>query len=318
MATLVVTGAQRPVAANLAVVLSSAFDVIAVSDPAHHSANPAQGHLQLQNCQVVQTTNAAQLSHVIRDLAPDAVLHCGVLSEGAWRPLRMDPNTDSAVICAAAQAACHVEAHFTMLSTDAIFDRPSIFHAESSAAQSRLAPMIRSLETAALEWGGLVVRTHALAWGTGHGSSTLGDDLYSTVSGGGRLGILPGHYATPVLADELAGGWLRAFERRLRGVLHLGGTERVSQLRFARRLAAQIGADRGSDELFLLPTGVTSTPNKPLHGETSLCSRQARDLLGWRPAFLADTIGALAAQRHTGRWEALGRPSDVAVPARAA
>jgi dTDP-4-dehydrorhamnose reductase len=259
------------------------------------------------------------LSDLILGISPDAVIHCDGLSEGAWAPLTIDASNDAARICSAAQAACRVEAHFTYISTDAIFDRPRFFHSESSCDQSADAPLIRSLESAALEWGGLVLRTHALAWesSVSGDSPSLSEQIQTSLTKQTALAINPARYATPVLVDELAEGWLRSYERKLRGVLHVAGAERVGQLRFAKLLAAELNNTELNDTTRLEDFFALPAESKSDRRETSLCSRQARDLLGWRPSYLADTIKAFAAQR-TGRWDAMGRPVDATRTARAA
>ncbi|MDA7978771.1 MAG: sugar nucleotide-binding protein [Pirellulales bacterium] len=301
MATLLITGAQRPVAANLAVVLSSAFDVVAVCDALPPRRQAKTTLPRLQGCQVTLAANAQDAADLIHGIGPQAVIHCGGLSASAWEATEFNANSDSAFICSAAQAACHVEAHFTLISTDAVFDRPHLFHKEGSRAESTDAPWIHSLESAALEWGGLVLRTHALAW-SATPSATLSERLYESLHHRTALSVNPAAYATPVLVDDLAEGWLRAFDRQLRGVLHLAGSERVGQLRFVRSLATELDQAESLEELLAYPNFAATH-----HRETSLCSRRACDLVGWRPLLFGDALRQFASQCHDGRWDALGR-----------
>ncbi len=299
MATILITGAEHPVAANLAVVLARAFDVVAVEDrraSAQQAAKTLMG--PLAGCQNSQSASTAELVDLIHGIGPDAVIHCGSLCGDAWSPMHFDADLESAEICSLAQATCHVDGHFSLISSDAIFDRPRLFHNEQSTSLSKQGLWMRGLESAALEWGGLVLRSHPLAWGGG--SNTFSWQFHNAVMEQRSIAINPACHATPVLVDEFAEGWVRAFDRRLRGLLHLGGMERVGQLGFARRLALSLNEPVTLEHLFEL------SYDHPQQKETSLCSRQARDLLGWHPSTLGDTISEFAGQRHSSRWEALG------------
>lgn len=307
MATLVITGAQRPVAANLAVVFSRVFDVVAICDSAHDK--PAR----LAGCQLTDAADSTELADLIHGIGPQAVIHCNPLSEGSWTPADVDPNRDAATICAVAQAACHVQAHFTFVSTDAIFGPSRVFHKECCDSRSASAALVSSVEAAATEWGGLVLRTNALAWGTGRGEPSFADRLERALADRKPLAVSQSRYATPVLVDDLAEGWLRAYDMRLRGTLHIGGAERVSQLRFARSLANELDLSANLKAL-----RSTSAASKNQKSETSLCSRQAQKLLGWQPAFLPDTVREFVQQKDNGRWEALGRSVPTSTTAKAA
>ncbi len=311
MATVLITGAQRPIGANLAVTLATAFDVVAVFEdgPAPRSgrnkgkSQPNSALRSLPGCQAVRVANAAETSDLIHGVEPQAVICCNSISHSAWSQSRIDPNRESVAICALAQAACRVEAHFTLVSSDAIFDRPQVFHAEDSPARSADAMWMQSLESAATEWGGLVLRTHPLAWGFG-GESSFCEHMETSLANRTAFAVSPARYATPVLVDDFAEGWVRAYDAGLRGTLHLGGAERVSQLRLARMLANEMDESAALKKLIAL----TAPSGEPR--ETSLCSRAARKLLGWQPSSLADTVQEFVAQKTNGRWDALGRTAS--------
>ena len=85
----------------------------------------------------------------LRDAAPQWIIHCGPLARSSWdtSPLTGEQAADLAALATAAREA---DCRLTVLSTDAVFTGPRLFHAEDSPlrADGTFVQTVRALETA--------------------------------------------------------------------------------------------------------------------------------------------------------------------------
>ena len=235
MERLLVTGIDRPVGIDLALVLAEHCDVLGV-----------------YRDQVIETSDlrtacwnaagGASLAELTRDWRPQWILHCGPLATANWDPV---PTADDAAreveaIAQLTALAAAQSARLTVLSSDAVFAGPRMFHDESSevTATSRWAATVRALEQQLTVRDTLVVRTHAYGWSPVSERAGFAERIWRGLSAGALAGVDGRRHATPILATDLAELLWRAHEVRLSGLCHLAGAERTSPYHFAYVLAA--------------------------------------------------------------------------------
>ncbi|MBI3461836.1 MAG: sugar nucleotide-binding protein [Planctomycetes bacterium] len=265
MDRLLITNVNGFLGAGLAAALVDQFEVLGLGDQA-----PADAR-----CRVVGPVAAdSDLPAMVHESAPQWVIHCGSVARSSWD---WGPSTaahDEADKLASLAAAA---GRLTVLSTDAVFTGPRLFHAEQSPVRDGdpLVGLVRDLETAALEAGALVVRTHAYGW-----SATASDDgfaqrAWNALEQGQPLRLSADRHASPIFVDDLAELLLRAYRRNLRGLYHIAGGERTSQHQFAVELAVACGFDPAR----IVPLRRESEGGTWTREETSLDSRRARRAL---------------------------------------
>lgn len=297
--TLVV-GIETVVGANLAAKLADDQVVVGVTD--------ANG-ISIEGVELVQVAHDADaIEQCLVDHAPDEVIYCGPEACSAWDPHSGASLSESSVETAAVWAAAAKEAAagFTMISSDAVFTGPWMFHDEESLAlcQSPEASLIRETEKRVAQAcpSALIVRTNAFGW------SPLGErgwleSLISDIENHQVLGCDFISHATPILATDLAGILCRAWDERLAGVYHIAGAERISPLQFAQRLADHFElpwlALRNEEET------LTERPSGFGAGETSLQTKTIRKALCVAMPMLSEGLGRLRAQQVDGFQERL-------------
>jgi dTDP-4-dehydrorhamnose reductase len=199
------------------------------------------------------------------------------------------------------RAARELGATLTLISSDAVFSGPWMFHGETSTAfcESASARTLRALESATIDEcpQALVVRTHAYGW------SPVADGLGWIE---GILGALesdrPGVFdciphATPILAADLADLLDRAWQANLIGLYHIGGAERTNPHRFVQNLAGVFDLTPPRATLLAPPESVQ---NGFAQGESSLHTRSVCRALGVSMPILIEGLKRLRDQRDDG------------------
>jgi len=300
---ILVAGVNTVVGANLAEGLSNQHSVVGVSFKAA---------VKLPSCTVESETprKTAAILSLIERVQPSRIILCGPGAESSWdesqRPQPADVSVTKAWIDAAAEAKCHV----TVISSDAVFTGPWMFHAENShsVCPSTEASLIRQVEehAAATSADTLIVRTHAIGWQTGSNGGWL-ESLLSDLERGSIGPVDFARHGTPMLATDLAAVLKRSWESGLVGIHHVGGAERVSPREFAMRMAAH----------FRLATPATPIAGSLVDrtvgfgcGETSLQTRKIRRALGISLPLLEESMEKLYQQHLNGyRARLSGRTS---------
>ncbi len=204
-------------------------------------------------------------------------------------------------------ASQRAEARLTVLSTDAVFAGPRMFHDEHSSALSKhpLARAAVAMERALEGSGALVVRTHAYGWSPREDELSFAERVWLSLTEGLPCTIDPHAYAAPILAADLARLLWLAYERGLSGLYHIAGAERTSACRFAGELASLAGLPLpGGHAQAAMPV---PSESKNLR-ETSLNTRCAqRDLASPMPMLRQGLAGLLAQIRDGARERLQGR-----------
>lgn len=196
--------------------------------------------------------NVRSLHEVVRDAAPQLVIHSGPFSVAGWDVgglgLPSLPNQiggagelDLAVQLA---AACReVRAKLVVVVTDGMFAGPHMFHNENARpnAAGPFARTAAAIERKLAGSGALVVRSHVYGWCPGAFGMNYAERMFHELTGELPCPVDAVRHATPILATDLAERLYEAYRLGLAGLMHITGAERTSPYRFAAELAAALG-----------------------------------------------------------------------------
>ena len=291
MKTFLIVGSESVVGANLAASWCGQTRVVGLS---------VGSNISLPGCERVtlERGNADAIHQCLQQTRATHVIFCGSAARSFWEPAGKGFENSDAVLWAAVTA--QEKRHFTLISSDAVFTGPWMFHDEESAAicPSSEATELRQVETRVREASdkSLIVRTNAFGWSTS-GSKGWLETLLSRMEDNQPLELDPICHATPILASDLADYLDPALDDELAGVFHIAGAERVSPHQFARQLASafEFGspATRTIRELAARPTGFG-------RGETSLQTRRFRSEYDCAMPLLNEGLTRLVEQNRSG------------------
>jgi dTDP-4-dehydrorhamnose reductase len=293
--TILVVGVESVVGANLAAHLADRYSIIGLC---------AADDVRIEGCDVERLVDdeARDTSRWLRSARPDWLVYCGPESSSAWNGQAARQLTEGSAGAAGAWAAAAHAAQcpFTMISSDAVFTGPWMFHDEESLAVCRTpeAARIREAEKSVREQcpAALIVRTNAFGWSVDGDHGWIESQLAAIES---RRGLETDciRHATPLLATDLADILERARQEQLSGTYHVAGAERVSPTQFAQRLADQFDLPwlsvRREQSLLERPEGFGA-------GETSLQTKKVRKALCVAMPMLSEGLGRLQAQQING------------------
>lgn len=302
MDTILVVGIETVVGANLAAHFADKFPVTGLS-----LSRP----ITIEGCEtaVCSSDAAAEADHWLSSINPDVVVHCGPESRSAWEPCVGEFLSEQAHAKAGAwaSAARRHGSGFTLLSSDAVFTGPWMFHDETSTSfcDSREAALVRASEQRVQENcpAALIVRTNAFGWSPTGETDGWVESILGSIEAQRIVDCDWVRHATPLLASDLADILERAWQEQLDGVHHVAGAERVNPLQFAQRLADQ----------FELPW-LAVRRDKPLTerasgfgaGETSLQTKKVRKALCVAMPMLSEGLARLRAQQVNGFRDRFG------------
>ncbi len=294
MDTAIIVGIDTLVGANIAATLADRFQVIGISP---------RSAITIEGCRTVVDSGgtARTLANQWAAEEPAWIIYCG-LSNSSWDDQPSRPLTKVAHTAVEwARTAEKLNTRFTLISTDAVFTGPWIFHREDcdTFCDSSEATIVREAESRCVQacQQTLVVRTNAFGWspeGTGEGFI---ERTLSALETGSADHFDSVRHATPMLASDLAEVIVQAYHDQLSGVCHISGGERINPSQFASRLAAQFEVPAP------LPRVVGILSDRPIGfgcGETSLLSGKARSALGFTPPLLEESLQRLADQSENG------------------
>lgn len=240
MDKLLVAGIDTVLGANLAAWLANRYHVVGLS-----FSEP----IQIAGCETAacQADSAEAAHRWIASERPQWVVHCGPAARSTWS-LPVGPALRPDAVQATgywARAANECGCEFTLISSDAVFTGPWMFHRENGACYCDSAParIIRMIEREAADNcpNTLLIRTNVFGWAPTSATSGLVETILDSLQNGRSLSLDCMRHATPILATDFAEVLDRAYEQKLHGVYHLAGGERVNPFRFACLMADQFG-----------------------------------------------------------------------------
>lgn len=308
METLLVAGVDSIVGANLAATLADRYRVVglalATSEP-----------VTIAGCEIALclSEDAETLRQQIAGIRPEHIVYCGPAAHSCWND-RGPALTNAAVQAAAnwAKAASDAGCRLTVISSDAVFTGPWMFHKENSESfcPSPQAAIVRNLEQRVLDAcpQALVVRTNAYGWSV-EGShlgwiERLLSDLEADVAG--PIDYI--RHGTPIHASDLAEILARAWGESLTGLYHIAGAERVNPSQFAAQLADEFDLPA---PIRVRGESLTERPAGFGCGETSLHTKQIRMALCVAMPTVAEGLRRLREQTENGYCDRLQRRETV-------
>lgn len=293
MDKILVAGVNTVVGANLAEALSGQHSVVGVSFG-------SKVHLPTCSTESETPRKSAAVLEMLQRLQPSRMILCGAGAESSWnesqRPQSADVSLSKVWIDAAHQVGCRL----TLISSDAIFTGPWMFHAENShsicpSGESKHLQQIEQYATAKSA-DALIVRTHAIGWQAGSQHGWL-ETLLTELERGTIGSVDFARHGTPMLASDLADILQKSWESGLVGTHHIAGAERISPREFAMRMAGH----------FRLPAPATPIAGSLVDrstgfgcGETSLQTRKIRRALGIPLPLLDESLDRLYQQHLSG------------------
>ena len=293
MDKVLIAGIETVVGGNLAAGLASRALVTGMSlgEPVHIAGI---------NIEARVASNSDAIRQMIDRVRPDRVILCGNAARSGWENNVLPGAGDLLQVTAWSEAARQSGAQLTLISSDAIFTGPWMFHAENSQSlcPSTPAQTLRDIEASVqVECpDALIVRTHAFGWQPGEKSGWV-ESLLTKLERGFDTELDCTRYASPILASDLTEIIAKAWTTGLSGIYHVTGAERVNPVQFASRLAQQfhlpIPLSLASESLIGRPSGFGC-------GETSLQTRKIRRALGTSMPMLNEGIQRLFQQHADG------------------
>jgi dTDP-4-dehydrorhamnose reductase len=304
---LVILGVDGVLGANLALALSDRFAVLGL----HQDRD-----IRLDGCQTAPWNRAdrAALERQIRQHAPHWAIYCGPLACSSWDAPEQVPESreEAETVSLLASVCAEFGSRLTVLSTDAVFAGPRLFHAEEDPAFSRrpFARAARQAEQTLRDTGALLVRTCAYGWSPSGAEPGFAQGVWQSLREGACLALDSHRHATPILATDLAELLWLAYRRGLRGLYHIAGAERTSAYRFGGELAAAFGLTS-----CVTPAcgGLLQAPDPDPLQETALATRRARSELGRPMPMLRDGLDRFAEQAVNGFRARLRPPAPPVV-----
>lgn len=297
MHKLLITGVEETLGANLATALAERTDIVGL-----HSGQRA---VQLPNVNtlVCDLADPQALHAAVLEIAPSAVIHCGRCAQASWDvvaddKMALQAEQEVAIVRSLADATIRLRSKLTVISTDAVFTGPRLFHEENetAGAASGFADAARAMEDALAATPTLIVRTCAYGWNPFGHASSFAERLWDELASARALALDAQSHATPILATDLAELLWVAAHRGLEGLYHITGAERTSQLRFAAELAALAGFD--APIVAAPPVESHAEQLTPARAETSLNTRRARRLLKSAMPLLSEGLERFVAQKR--------------------
>ena len=196
--------------------------------------------------------NASAVEALISHFKPDAVIHTA--SVGSVEEAERNPEGVARVnvegTAHVARACAKTGAFLIHISSNAVFDGENPPYSEESplAAANRYGRIKIESERRVQESGaaGLILRPILMyGWPFPDGRENAVTRWLSLLESGKPVEAANDLFSMPLASVKTAEAIWRALERRLTGVLHVAGAERVSLFDFARETARTFGFDEG-------------------------------------------------------------------------
>lgn len=291
METILICGVDTDAGMHLARKLSDNHRILALTD------DGSQGRINCDRRRLSrQTAESARL--LLQADRVDRVVFCGEAARSCWSAADI-ACSDTPQVRLWSSACGELGIRLAFVSSDAVFTGPWMFHAEDDECycSSTRACSIREQEQIVTELcpGSLVIRTHVIGWNDSHLMQRFVSENQSQNTPLDRTA-----HATPMYAELFAELACRLLATDARGIIHLGGAERISPRQWVSQVAEQLG--------FPLPISTSTVAlEEPLTGfgrsECCLQSNAARRILQTGMPTMMDSIDRIREDWTSGRVE---------------
>ena len=240
-------------------------------------------------------TVLGDLKEVWEEIKPDAVIHAAAASKPNFCEENPDISHKINVVAAGDMASLCGAAGipYVFTSTDLVFDGLNPPYRETDLVcpiNTYGGQKVKAEGEILARYPKAAICRMPLMYGIAspHGGSFI-QGFIKTLKSGNCLNLFEDEFRTPVSGTTAARGLLLAIEKKVNGILHLGGKQRISRYEFGLLMAQVL--DLPADRI---------TPGKqqdvksiaPRSPDTSLDSSQAFDL-GYQPPSIMEELAAL-------------------------
>jgi dTDP-4-dehydrorhamnose reductase len=196
----------------------------------------------------IDLRDAGAVHSAIREAKPSAIIHCA--AETSLDAAERDPEAARHINVEAsgtlAAAAADLGAKFVYISTDAVFDGTRSWNKEtdpvhplSAYGQTKYEGEIASLQA---HPGALIARINIYGWNA-LPKHSLAEWMLGKLETGETFPGFTDVYFCPMLVNDVADVLFEMLARKLKGVYHVCGSERISKFEFGVRIARAFGFD---------------------------------------------------------------------------
>lgn len=257
--------------------------------------------VKIKGVKIVQTdlTRFREFKKIFKEIGPDAVIHTAALSSPDYcqnhksetRKINVDAPVYIAGLCADAGVP------FVFTSSDLVFDG---FNAPYSESDPVCPVNLYGEQKVCAEEGiikrypGAAVCRMPLMFGDpGPAAASFFKTMLAAFREGRELRLFEDEYRTPVSGKTAAQGLFIAIEK-MKGLIHLGGTERISRYNFGLLMMGVLGI---SDARLIRCRQKDMTTAAPRPPDISLDSSKAYSL-GFNPMPLKNQLEELLVKRY--------------------
>jgi dTDP-4-dehydrorhamnose reductase len=202
------------------------------------------------NIQTIQLNFENPDLRALQRFSPDVIIHAGAwtrIDECEQNPAQSERiNVDFTI--ALCRLAKDMDARMIFLSTDQVFDGNNPPYSETAPtnplnvyARHKLAAEKAVLNTVP----DAVVARAALIYGKAlHQKPTFTEIMYLNLKNERPVNVFVDEYRTPVLVQNLTDAVWELTENHFRGVIHLGGSERVTRYQMGEKMCDLFGLDK--------------------------------------------------------------------------
>jgi len=242
---ILITGARGLLGSNLALMYSPNYDVIATG--VNKPNFPFCRNLR------VDITQESDLEIISRE-NPDMVVNCAAHVNADYcyehpedaRQLNLSAAINLAKVCK------DLGSYFIQLSTDAVFDGEKGDYSETDTARPIHLYGETKLKAEELiqKIGGhyVIIRTTLYGWNH-QDKLSLSEWIINQLKRKEKVTAFTDLFFTPISVTNLGRAISELYKKSYQGVIHLGGSEKISKFDFAKRLAKTFG----EDESFIIP-----------------------------------------------------------------
>jgi dTDP-4-dehydrorhamnose reductase len=186
--------------------------------------------------------------------------------------------------------------HFTLLSTDFVFDGKMGNYSESDQPKplsvygnSKWLAEQDLLNSTYTNWA--IART-IIVYGIGHklNKSNIFSWLINELTQGKEVSLITDHFRAPTWAEDLATGCIAIVKNDATGIFHLSGPETLSIFEIGIRVARFLGV---SEALIKASDSTTLNQAAPRPPKTGFNLRKAISELGYQPHTIEETLASL-------------------------
>lgn len=234
------------------------------------------------------------IKNLFAEIKPDAVIHAAAISQPnycqdypqeSWE-INVKASLNIAGICADNSIEC------VFTSTDLVFNGLNAPYSEND----EVCPISVYGEQKVMAEKGMRARypltaicRMPLMFGYGGMAKSFIQPMLQSLREGKELALFVDEFRTPVSGETAARGLLLALEKKVSGVLHLGGKERVSRYEFMRLLVEELGLNQAKLKSCRQKDVKMAAPRPP---DVSLDSSKAL-ALGYQPLSLREEFQKL-------------------------